>query len=91
MDLTSLPGHELVLKGLEDLARGDESQEALLVSIGATRLRQAGLDVPAPLATPEHRLYDRLAAEDSDAAHSRYNALVRRLVSFERALDARAR
>ena len=84
MDLTSLPGHELVLKGLEDLARGDESQEALLVSIGATRLRQAGLDVPAPLATPEHRLYDRLAAEDSDAAHSRYNALVR-------PLDARAR
>ena len=91
MTLTSLPGHELVLKGLEDLARGIESQEALLVSIGAPRLRQAGIEVLNPLSLPEHRLYERLAAEDSHAAHSRYNALVRRLVSFERAADARAR
>lgn len=91
MELTSLPGHELVLAGLDDLARGVESQEALLVSIGAPRLRQAGIEVPKPLASPEHRLYDRLAAEHGDAAHGRYNALVRRLVSFERAADARAR
>ena len=91
MNLNSLPGHELVLKGIDDLARGLESNEALLVSIGAPRLRQAGVEEPEPLASPEHRLYDRLAAEDSDAAHSRYNALVRRLVSFERAADARAR
>ena len=91
MKLTSLPGHELVLKGLDDLAGGVESDEALLVSIGAPRLRQAGIEVPEPLTEPEHRLYERLAAEDSDAAHSRYNALVRRLVSFERAADARAR
>lgn len=91
MKLTSLPGHELVLVGLDDLARGVESDEALLVSIGAPRLRQAGIEVSAPIASPEHRLYDRLAAEDPDAAHSRYNALVRRLVSFERAADARAR
>ncbi len=91
MELTSLPGHELVLAGLDDLARGVESEEALLVSIGAPRLRRAGIEVPEPLASPEHRLYDRLAAEDPGAAHSRYNALVRRLVSFERAADARAR
>lgn len=91
MTLTSLPGHELVLKGLDDLAHGVESHEALLVSIGAPRLRLAGVDVPQPLESPEHRLYDMLAAEDADAAHSRYNALVRRLVSFERAADARAR
>ena len=91
MDLTSLPGHELVLTGLDDLAQGIASPEALLVSIGAPRLARAGVDVPAPLSSPEHRLYDLLAAEDPDAAHSRYNALVRRLVSFERAADARAR
>ena len=91
MELTSLPGHELVLKGLDDLACGHESKEALLVSIGAPRLRQAGIAVPQPLASPEHRLYERLAAEDADAAHSRYNALVRRLVSFEQAADARVR
>jgi hypothetical protein len=91
MNLTALPGHELVLRGLEDLVAGIESDEALLVSIGAPRLRQAGIDVPQPLDSPEHRLYERLAAEDADAAHSRYNALVRRLVSFERAADAFAR
>lgn len=91
MELTALPGHELVLKGIEDLERGVVSTEALLVSIGAPRLRQAGIEVPCPLDSPEHALYDRLASEDGDAAHSRYNALVRRLVSFERAADARAR
>lgn len=90
MEPTPLPGHELVLKGLDDLGRGVVSEEALLVSIGAPRLRQAGIDVPEPLTSPEHRLYDRLAAENGDAAHSRYNALVRRLVSFERAADALA-
>lgn len=91
MQLSSLPGHELVLKGIDDLARGVESDEALLVSIGAPRLRAAGIDVPEPLDAPEHRLYDRLAAQDPDSAHGRYNGLVRRLVSFERAADARAR
>lgn len=91
MNLTALPGHELVLRGLEDLSAVIESDEALLVSIGAPRLRQAGIDVPQPLDSPEHRLYERLAAEDAAAAHSRYNALVRRLVSFERAADAFAR
>ena len=90
MSLTELPGYELVRKGLSDLESGVESAEALLVSIGAPRLRVAGLDVAAPLESAEHRLYGLLAAEDSDAAHGRYNALVRRLVSFERALDARA-
>jgi hypothetical protein len=91
MELTSLPGHELVLAGLDDLGRGVESIEALLVSIGAARLEQAGIQVPKLLPDPDHRLYALLAAEDSDAAHGRYNALVRRLVSFERAADARAR
>ena len=91
MKLTSLPGHELVLRGLDDLARGIDSDEALLVSIGAPRLRQAGIDVAEPFPSPEHRLYERLAADDPDAAHSRYNALVRRLVGFERAADALAR
>ncbi len=91
MELSSLPGHELVLTGLDDLERGVASLEALLVSIGAPRLRQAGIEVREPLTSPEHRLYERLAEEDADGAHSRYNALVRRLVSFERAADAPAR
>jgi hypothetical protein len=71
--------------GLVDLERGVESVEALLVSIGAPRLRALGFEIRSPFASPEHRLYERLAEDDPDAAHSRYNALIRRLVSFERA------
>ncbi len=82
----SLPGHELVEKGLDDLARGLETVEALLVSIAAARLSRLGFAV-APLPSPEHRLYALLRAEDPDSAHSRYNALVRRVVSFERAAE----
>lgn len=83
----SLPGAELIERGLADLARGAESVEALLVSIGARRLGALGLPVDRPFPDPERRLYERLAAEDSDTAHSRYNALIRRLVSYERAAE----
>jgi len=83
-----LPGHELVEAGLRDLARGLETVEALLVAIGAPRLRRLGVDVPeAPFESPEHRLYQLLRQDDPDGAHSRYNALLRRLVSFERAAE----
>jgi hypothetical protein len=87
----ALPGAELVERGIEDLARGVESQEALLVSIGAPRLRRIGFEVPRTLEAPEDRLYELLARADPDSAHSRYNALVRRLVSFERAAECAVR
>jgi hypothetical protein len=84
MDLTALPGGDLVQEGLADLDRGIESIPALLVSIGAPRLRRIGLPIPqTTFSSPERRLYDKLAETDPDSAHSRYNALVRRLVSFE--------
>jgi hypothetical protein len=88
---TDLPGAQLIARGLADLARGDESIEALLVSIGAPRLQALGLPVDRPIPSPERRLYDRLSAEDPDSAHSRYNALIRRLVSFERAAECVSR
>jgi hypothetical protein len=87
MDTSGLPGAELVEAGLEDLRQGRETVESLLVAIGAPRLRRIGLSVPPTPPDPEHRLYAVLAAEDPDAAHGRYNALVRRLVSFERAAE----
>jgi hypothetical protein len=88
VDFRSLPGADLVEEGLDDLSRGVESVPALLVSIGAPRLRRSGLAFPArTFADPEHRLYKRLSETDSDSAHSRYNALLRRLVSFERAAE----
>jgi hypothetical protein len=82
-----LPGADLVQKGLEDMGRGVESMEALLVSIGRPRLLRLGFDVARRYDRPEHRLYELLAAEDSATAHRRYNALIRRLVSFERAAE----
>lgn len=82
-----LPGAELVATGIADLERGVESVESLLVSIGAPRLSRLGFDIRSPFPLPEHRLYELLARDDADAAHSRYNALIRRLVSFERAAE----
>lgn len=84
---SSLPGADLVARGLADLESELESSEALLVSIGAPRLRRLGLAVPRVIPSPERRLYELLAQSDSDSAHSRYNALIRRLVSFERAAE----
>jgi hypothetical protein len=81
-----LPGADLVAKGLGDLAAGLETEASLLVSIGAPRLQRLGVDVPNPFPASEHRLYALLSRGDPDSAHSRYNALLRRLVSFERAL-----
>lgn len=85
MNTRDLPGGDLIAAGLDDLARNAVSVPALLVSIGAPRLRQLGFAIPRTIADPESRLYDLLARSDGDAAHGRYNALVRRLVSFERA------
>jgi hypothetical protein len=76
-----------VRAGLRDLERGEESLEALLVSIGAPRLAALGYDVSAAFDAPEKGLYARLHEADADSAHARYNALVRRLVSFERAAE----
>lgn len=89
----SLPGADLVEKGLADAAAGNATHEALLVAIGAPRLRRVGLDVPElpdradRQDSPEAALYGMLARADPATAHSRYNALLRRLISCERALE----
>jgi hypothetical protein len=85
--MDALPGADLIERGLDDLVGGVESIEALVVAIGAPRLRALGVAVPAAGANPEHRLYRLLAASEPDDAHARYNALIRRLVSYERALE----
>lgn len=83
-----LPGEDLIEAGLQDLRDGRETIAALLVATGAPRLRRLGLDLPATLPkNPEHRLYDLLAETDQDSAHSRYNAYIRKLVSYERAAE----
>ena len=85
MNTVGLPGGDFVADGLRDLALGRETLPSLLVSIGRPRLVSLGFDVAQGFATPERKLYDLLAKEDSNSAHGRYNALIRRLVSFERA------
>ncbi len=82
-----LPGADLVRAGLADLAQGKRTIEALLVAVGGPRLRDLGLEVPR-VEQPEHALYAALSRLHGDDAHGRYNALVRRLVSFERALES---
>lgn len=89
LEYAALPGSELVRKGLADRAAGVESVEALLLLVGAPRLRALGID-PGPNLTgqpAEHRLFRMLEATRRGDAHSAYNALIRRLTSFERALE----
>ena len=86
MQPPALPGEDLITGGLKDLEAGRPTVAALLVSIGAPRLRCLGIVIPRSMLHPEHRLYDLLQQAEPDAGHTRYNALVRRLVSFERAL-----
>jgi hypothetical protein len=84
--MDGLPANEMIAAGIEDLQHERPSIPALLVAIGAPKLRSLGLVIPEHLPdNPEHRLYDLLAATEPDSAHSRYNALIRKLVSFERA------
>lgn len=82
-----LPGHELVSAGLADLAAGRESESALVVAMAAPRLRALGYDVASSAhERPSHRLYELLAEGGGDP-HSRYNALIRRMVRFARAAE----
>jgi len=81
----ALPGADLIREGFRDLEAGLESVPALLVLVGGPRLRRLGFDVPHTAPFPEDRLYELLAQRYGNSAHSKYNALIRRLVSFERA------
>ena len=87
-DLSPFPGGELIRQGLDHLAQGRNTEAALLVLIGAPRLRRLGFNVrESEGGPPEHKLYQLLSASDPNSAHSRYNALIRRLVRFERAVE----
>ena len=82
----SLPGADLVRQGIHDLENGIESVPALLVAIGGAALRDVGVPVPEhTIREPEIRLYERLAAEHGNGAHTKFNAWIRQLSSFLRA------
>jgi hypothetical protein len=91
--MSGLPGEKLVRQGLADFQSGLRTIPACLVRIARPRLSRAGLmpqSVPGEFSEPELQLYELLKLEGGDA-YSRYNALLRELVSFENALDRRNR
>ena len=91
MEYQQLPGWEVIEAGIHDLEAQVQSVSACLVSIGAPRLMRLGIRLPEyRIHAPEQTLYLLLARDDPDAAHGRYNALLRRLVSFERAAECAA-
>ncbi|MBN1611611.1 MAG: hypothetical protein JW940_33560 [Polyangiaceae bacterium] len=88
----ALPGSDLVIKGLEDLATERLSPEALLVTAAAPRLRRLGIEVPerALEQAAELELYDLLVRSGVADPYSAYNALLRSIVSFAAALEHQA-
>ena len=84
-----LPGSDLVQQGLADLRENRETELSLLVLIAAPRLRRLGIPVPEGACERpyEHSLYTRLNQRLGDAAHSYYNGLLRRIVSYAHALE----
>ncbi len=84
-----LPGGRLIERGIADFLALRHTIASCLVHIARGRLTRAGLleksDV-ANLPDAELELYRLLLLEGGDA-YSRYNSLIRELVSFENALD----
>ncbi len=84
-----LPGEEIVRRGLADLRENRITEDSLLVLIAAPRLKRLGIDVPERQAPRpyEHQLYTRLEERLGTEAHSFYNSLIRRIVSYARAVE----
>ncbi len=83
----ALPGAELVEAGLKELADGLETAPALLVAAFSRRLKGLGYAVPdGGPEDPLLRLFQLLEEHRPDA-HARYNALLRRMVSFAQAAE----
>ncbi len=88
--LEGLPGSTLIREGLADHRAGRQTIAACLVRIASPRLSRAGLIDPKVIddEDTELKLYQLLSGE-GDRAYSRYNSLLRELVSLEHALDHR--
>jgi len=92
VSLEQLPGADLIREGLADLHQHRETAAGYLVQIASPRLLRSGIEVEVSdddALNADHRLYALLGRQHGNEAHSRYNALLRELVSFERALDHR--
>jgi hypothetical protein len=85
-----LPGADLVLRGLEDLAAARATAEAALVEVASVRLRGLGVQVTGASnerADAELRLYSRLGARYPERdPYGVYSAWLEQLASFVAAL-----
>jgi hypothetical protein len=90
-EFEGLPGAELVVRGLDDLKQGKVSEYSLLLLVARPRLNGLGIAVNNTLGAMkepvEHALYSFLEDKAGDDAFGQYNSLIRRMVSFERALE----
>ena len=87
--MQTAPGGRLMQQGLADFIAGRQTVAACLVAIARTRLHRAGFlpdGAREAQPEPERELYRLLRNEGGDA-YSRYNSLLRELVSFEQSLD----
>ena len=82
----SLPGYDLIAPGYEDLKNDHDTIPALLLSIACKNLSRNGISLPKTIQTPENKLYLKLQEKHGDEAHSKYNSLIRLLISFEKTI-----
>ena len=82
--LLSMPGAQMVVKGLEDMENGSASVEYYLARIASPVLVKAGLlNKVSTSIDDEINLYQLLNTKDEPNAYGKYNSLMRLLVSFE--------
>lgn len=87
--LSTMPGVEMILKGIEDKQNGHATVELYLVEIASPLLVKAGLiDEVATSIDDEIKLYNLLNTSGETNAYGKYNSLMRRLASFEACLKA---
>ena len=90
--ISGLPGADRIIEGLRDYQDKRHTIPSCLVRMARRRLAKARLMEPSLRhdIDAELDLY-QLLSHEGNQAHSRYNALIRELVSFEHALDHRLR
>ncbi len=89
IDFDVMPGGLLIKKGLKDIVEQQITIHSCLIVIAFTKFKNAGLidaDKKPPFLDGEITLYNLLGEEPGDA-FSKYNALLRQLVSFCHALN----
>lgn len=89
--IAGLPGESLIREEIAEVRAGRRTAAACLISIARPRFSRAGLLLGIErklLPEAELSLYRLLRALGGEAC-SKYNALLRELVSFENALDWR--